>query len=126
MPREKKIFDEADVKEKIVKPWFKSRNAFQFMVVQAGMGRHGIHDHIACVPTVVTPAMVGKTIGMFVSVEAKRPGRREEPRRGMSPHQKDFMDEVNQAGGFSIVADSEDDMAALAYAIERFRQVPHA
>jgi ribosomal protein S19 len=49
-------------------------HAWHYMPVQTGMGVGGIHDHIACLPVVVTQEMVGKTIGCFVSVEAKEQG----------------------------------------------------
>lgn len=46
---------------------------FQLMVVPGGFGKNGIPDHMACVPVIITPDMVGKSYGMFVAVEAKRP-----------------------------------------------------
>ena len=44
---------------------------FQLMVVPGGFGKNGIPDHMACVPVVITPDMVGKTYGMFIAAEAK-------------------------------------------------------
>ncbi len=49
-------------------------NAWWFMPVQTGMGEGGIHDFLACVPMVITQDMVGKKIGVFVSIEAKEQG----------------------------------------------------
>lgn len=49
-------------------------NAWYYMPVQMGMGEGGIHDFIACVPMTITQDMVGKTIGAFVSIEAKETG----------------------------------------------------
>ena len=57
--------------------------------------------------------VVGKKIGVFLSIEAKRPGRRGELRRGMSAHQEEFMEGVLGAGGLSICCDGYDDLAAL-------------
>jgi ribosomal protein S19 len=57
-----------------ISAWLKSIGAWFFMPVQTGMGVGGIHDFIACVPVVITPEMVGKRLGLFVSVEAKESG----------------------------------------------------
>lgn len=66
--------NEGDVKDGI-KDVFKELDAWFYMPVQTGMGVGGIHDFIACVPITVTQEMVGKRIGLFVSVEAKEPGK---------------------------------------------------
>ena len=108
----KKIVTEAHVKA-LTNWWFKTRDAFRFSVVQNGLGIHGIHDDLACVPVVVTQAMVGKRIGLFVSVEDKKPGRRGEKDRGMSKHQVLFMEAVIKAGGLSICCDGQDDLDVL-------------
>lgn len=113
MSRPKKIVSEADVKMKVVKPRLSQLGAWHYMPVQTGMGEAGIPDHIACVPTLVTPDMVGRIIGRFVAVEAKRPGRRHEPDRGCSPAQRDNLVEITQAGGIAIVCDSEEDLERL-------------
>ena len=96
-----------------VKRWLDARDAWHYAPIQNGLGVHGIHDRIACVPIVVTPAMVGKTVGLFVSVEAKRPGRRNESDRGMSKHQAMNFHQINNAGGVSIVCDGEEDLMVL-------------
>lgn len=64
--------NEGDVKDGI-KDVFKELDAWFYMPVQTGMGVGGIHDFIACVPVTVTQEMVGKRIGLFVSVETKAP-----------------------------------------------------
>lgn len=61
---------EAEVK-KAIKSLLDELNAWHFMPMQT-MGKGGIPDHIACVPKTITPDMVGKTIGVFVGIEAKR------------------------------------------------------
>lgn len=119
----RKIVTEGHVKT-LVHDWFKAQAAFSFAVVQNGLGIHGIPDRIACQPIVVSPEMVGKVIGLFVSVEAKRPGRRGEPDRGMSKHQVIFMEGVNDAAGVSICCDSEDDLRLLDHRLWELRHVP--
>lgn len=108
----KKIETENHVKD-IVRQWFDARDAFNFAVVQNGMGVHGIHDRIAALPITITPEMVGKRIALFVSIECKKPGRRGEPDRGMSEHQVIFMEGVQKAGGVSVCCDGYEDLAVL-------------
>lgn len=103
---------EDDVKD-LVKEWYGARAAWHYAPIQNGMGVHGIHDRVGCVPIVVTPQMVGKRIGLFVSVESKRPGRRGEKDRGMSAHQRDHMNDINAAGGVAICCDGAEDLADL-------------
>lgn len=114
MPR--KITTEAHVKD-LVKDWFDSVNAWHYAPIQNGLGVHGIHDRIGCVPVRITPDMVGKTVGLFVSVEAKRPGRRGEPRRGMSAHQENNMRDIQAAGGVSRCVDGVADLTGLHHEI---------
>lgn len=121
MPREALIESEKDVKEKLVKPWYEARGAWHYAPIQNGLGEHGIHDRLGCVPVVVTQAMVGKTIGLFVSVEAKKPGRRGEPRRGMSVHQQQHLDDIRAAGGIAICCDGKFDLEGLDLRIHRLR-----
>jgi len=45
--------------------------AWRFSPVQMGMGASGVPDIIACVPTVIRQEDVGKTMGLFVGIEAK-------------------------------------------------------
>lgn len=108
----KKLVTEDHVKD-IVHDWYKDHDAFSWATVQNGMGIHGIHDRTGVVPIIVTPEMVGKRIGLFVSVESKRPGRRGEKDRGMSKHQVLFQAGVIQAGGLSICCDGYEDLAVL-------------
>ena len=97
----------------MVRQWFDAHDAHHYAVVQSGLGVHGLHDRIGTVPVVVTQAMVGKRIGLTVTVEAKRPGRRNEPDRGMSKHQVLFWDGVTGAGGLSVCCDGQEDLDRL-------------
>jgi hypothetical protein len=112
MTRPRRIETEDHVKA-LVKEWFEARDAWSYAPIQNGLGEHGIPDRVGCVPVVVTPEMVGKRIGLFVSVECKKPGRRSEPSRGMSKHQELVMDAVRAAHGISEVVDGENDLASI-------------
>lgn len=114
MPR--KLETENDVKA-LVKDWFDRFRAWSYAPIQTGMGAHGIHDRIGCVPITITPEMVGYTVGLFVSVEAKRPGRRGEAREGMSAHQEDNLECINARGGVSICCDGVEDLKRLTRAV---------
>lgn len=106
------LTSEADVKACIL-AWFKRRRAWSFAPVSNGMGVHGVPDRIGCVPIEITPDMVGKTIGVFVGVEAKKPGRRGELNRGASARQVLQLAAINDAGGIGIICDGPDDLAEL-------------
>lgn len=97
---------------------------WHFMHVPHGMGVHGIHDIIACVPIVVTPEMVGKRIGVFVSIEDKRPGRRREKNRGMSKHQYEIMGKIIVAAGISLCCDGEEDLLFFNSCMEQLQHGP--
>lgn len=97
----------------LVADWFKAHAAWHYAPIQNGLGVHGIHDRIGCVPVTVTPQMIGKRIGLFVSVESKKPGRRGENNRGMSMHQFNHMEAIRAAGGISICCDGYEDLAEL-------------
>lgn len=124
MPRPRKIETENHVK-KLVKEWFDRCAAWSYAPIQNGLGAHGIHDRVGCLPLVVTPEMVGKTIGLFVSIEAKKPGRRGEPRRGMSVHQHDMMEAVRRCGGVAICCDGLEDLALLGDELTTLAHTPH-
>lgn len=94
---------ENDVKA-LVKRWFDEHGAWHYAPIQNGMGVHGIPDRIGCVPIVVTEAMVGKRIGMFVAVECKAPHRINEKDGGMSKHQANNIRAIDEAGGIGLVA----------------------
>ena len=108
----KTLTTENDVKD-VVKSWYDKKQGWHYAPIQTGMGVHGIHDRLGVIPVVVTSEMVGKRIGLFVSVESKRPGRRSEQNRGMSQRQYDHMVDIKAAGGFSICCDGYEDLAEL-------------
>lgn len=117
MARQKKIETENDVKS-LVKKWYDNRHAWHYAATQSGLGESGIHDRVGCVPITITQDMVGRKFGLFVSVESKKPGRRGEKNRGMSPAQWRHMVDILAAGGVSIVCDGgEDDFFLLNYLV---------
>ncbi len=99
----KSIKSENDVKKKIIKPWLDSLGAWHFMPVSNGMGKHGVPDHIACVPVTITKEMVGMKIGLFVAPEAKAPDKK----HNASSNQISQMRQIDQAGGITGVISSE-------------------
>lgn len=103
---------ENHVKE-LVRDWFNAKDAWHYAPIQNGLGAHGIHDRIGCVPIVITPQMVGKTVGLFVSIEAKRPGHRKEKHRGMSARQLDNAMAILDAGGLAACCDGAEDLNLL-------------
>jgi hypothetical protein len=108
----KLLQSENDVKA-LVKKWYDARDAWSYAPVQRGAGEHGIPDRIGCVPVVVTPEMVGMTIGVFVAVESKKPGRRGEKWAGMKKSQVDQTQGVIDAHGVGALADGTHDLEVL-------------
>jgi hypothetical protein len=53
-------------------------------------------------PVLVTPEMVGKTIGVYVAVETKAPGK------PLTPRQENTSKEVRKAYGKAVMIDGED------------------
>lgn len=104
-----------------VKDWFAARKAWHYAPIQNGLGEHGIPDRVGCVPIVVTQQMVGKTIGLFVAVEAKKPGRRGEEYRGATGHQRDNIVAIQTAHGVGRVVDGHEDLVELNITLERIR-----
>jgi ribosomal protein S19 len=103
---------ENDVK-KLVKKWYDVRGAWSYAPIQRGMGEHGIPDRVGCVPVTITPEMVGMTIGVFVGVEAKKPGRRGEENAGAVPSQVGQLRGINDAQGVGALVDGTHDLDVL-------------
>lgn len=117
MARIKLIETENDVKA-LVKKVLDSHKAWSYAPIQTGMGAHGIPDRIACVPIKITEAMVGQTVGLFVGVEAKRPGRRGEKNAGATGQQINQLREIIDAGGVALLVDGQEDMYFLGGVLE--------
>lgn len=119
----KLVETENDVK-KIVKKIFDDALAWSYAPIQTGMGVHGIPDRVGCVPVRITPEMVGSVVGLFVAVEAKRPGRRGEKNAGATGQQVDQLRGIIDAGGIAMLADGEDDAALLRHELADMQDQP--
>ncbi len=62
----------------------------------------GSGDLVGWMPVTITPEMVGTTVAVFTSIEAKKPGGR------ASREQLQFDRVVREAGGKSIISDTPD------------------
>lgn len=92
---------EGRVKTK-VRDSLKAAQAWSFAPISMGpLGRHGIPDIIACVPVTVTEEMVGKTLGVFVAVETKAPGKL----KNTTPNQRKELKQIAEAHGVALVTD---------------------
>lgn len=89
-----------------VKKFLNERNIWSFMPVQNGMGVVGIPDIICCVPVTITQDMVGKTIGGFMAIETKAPGKK----YNTSPNQKRNLKAIADHYGVAVVADCVKDV----------------
>jgi hypothetical protein len=67
-------------------------------------------DFIGVESIVITPDMVGKTIGRFVSVEAKHEGWVYNPNDAHEVAQQNWADVVNKAGGRAVFASKPSDL----------------
>lgn len=121
-PRARKLpSTENDVKA-LITQWFKDRKGFSFAVPSGhGMGKVGIADRVGVVPTLITEEMVGKHVGLFITVEAKAPGRRGEKRGGATQAQSDFLTDCLDAAGLAALVDSEQDLEVLDATLGRLR-----
>lgn len=72
----------------------------------------GSSDLIGIQSVVITPAMVGRTVGVFLAAECKAGTGR------ASADQRAFLDMVRDRGGIAVVARSADDVLA---AIDAYR-----
>jgi hypothetical protein len=97
---------EGKVKE-AVKKLLKRMNIWFFMPVAGPYAAHGIPDIIACRPVVVTPEMVGTTMGQFIGVETKAPGKIS----NTTINQDRVLQEIKDHGGLSIVVDDVRELA---------------
>lgn len=86
-------------------------NSFELMVVPGGFGKKGIPDHLFCCPVTVTPDMVGKTMGMFVAVEAKTETGK------ATGIQKVRIAEIIKAGGVAQIVHGIDQLPRLGWTL---------
>lgn len=76
------------------------------MPVQNGMGVVGIPDIICCQPVKITADMVGETVGLFLAIETKAPGKK----WNTSPNQKRNLSAIAEHHGIAVVADCVEDV----------------
>jgi len=100
--------DENYVKKQI-KAFLDNIHAYSFPVPANGMGVSGIPDRIAVLDD-----------GLFLAIEAKRPGRRGEANRGCSALQVKSLRAIADKGGFAWVVDGEEDLGRLLDALSTF------
>ena len=87
--------DEAAFKKKLKK--LVPDKTWIFSPVQTGRGAHGVPDLLCCIPTVILPEHVGKTMGRFVAIEAKIHPNKTTP---LQDHQ---LEGIARAGGQAMV-----------------------
>lgn len=119
----KVITTENDVK-KLVKKVFDDVLAWSYAPIQTGMGAHGIPDRVGCVPVRITQEMVGSVVGLFVAVEAKRPGRRGEKNAGATGQQIDQLRGIIDAGGIAMLVDGDVDVSILHRELRAIPDLP--
>ena len=104
---------EGRVKDK-VKKVLKREAVWFYMPVQNGMGVVGIPDIVGCIPMRITEDMVGKTVGVFMGIETKAPGKE----KNTTANQKNNLEGIARCGGVALVTDNtervEDMLLSLA------------
>lgn len=90
-------FSEEKFAKKDVRSYLTELGAYVFMPVQTGYGVATL-DMLTCVPVTITPEMVGRRIGVFVSVETKRRGK------GVTARQKLIAGAMQDAGAVTVLA----------------------
>ncbi len=89
------------IKQKIRAYLRDERHAYVFCPVQMGYGAATLDD-LVCLPVIITPAMVGMRVGLFVAIESKVPGKKPTPRQNFT------IKAINDAGGVAFWTDSLD------------------
>lgn len=72
------------------------------------IGVEGVSDLIGIIPYTVRPEDVGRTIGVFVALEVKK------PKGAVRKAQAPFLQTINRLGGIGAVVRSPEDAAAVA------------
>ena len=71
------------------------------------------------------PDILGVCYGLFIGIEAKRPGKYKEPLKGCTPAQVFVGRRIQDAGGIWFATDDEQHcIATLQHAISRLREKP--
>jgi len=99
--------DENWVKKRI-KAYLGKIGAYSFPTQNTGMGVSGIPDRIAVLN------------GLFIALEAKRPGRRGQADRGCSALQVKSLRAIADKGGFAWVVDGDEDLEVLGQEMTAF------
>lgn len=89
-----------------IKRLLQKEDIYFFFPVQSPLGAHGIPDLICCRPLVITQEMVGQTIGQFLAIETKAPGKK----WNTSPNQKRNLQAIADHHGLAVVADCVEDV----------------
>jgi len=91
---------EGKTKKQIV-AYLKSINAWYFIPVSNGLGRHGIPDIIVCLE------------GRFIALEVKAQGKRGAKDRGATPLQMIQINQIRVAGGIAAVVDCVEEVKEM-------------
>ena len=97
-----------------VKKYLIAEGIWYYFPSQNGIGCVGIPDLICCRPITVTPDMVGKTLGQFVAIETKAPGKK----ANTTANQKRNLKAIADHAGVAVVADCVDDVSAALAAVK--------
>lgn len=106
---------ERDIKKAIKVKLGQHPDIWYYMPVQSLYGRHGIPDFVACVPVVITPQMIGKTIGAFAAIETKRLGK------VATAHQEVIHREIRKAHGIVDTIDNTESSSFLDWLLKVMR-----
>ena len=98
---------ETKVKNK-VKALLKEHGAYWHCPVQNGMGAPSL-DFICCHKILVTPEMVGKTVGLYFGIETKAGNKRPTPR------QETTIASIESSGGKTFVVNEVSGLDDLEY-----------
>lgn len=103
-----------------VKTVLKAHQVAYFMPVMGMHGTSGVSDFIACVPTLITPEMVGQRVGVFMAIETKQVGKL------ATPLQQFFLEKIEAAHGVARlvkgVKTETGDIATLDSDLKRMTQ----
>ncbi len=104
--------NETDLKKKIKVAL--PKDAWHYAPVQTGMGAGGIPDIIVCQPYKIMIEDLGKTLGLFVGIEAKMKGNKP------SALQTTQLKGIAAAGGKALVI-TQNKKGSLDYKVETIK-----